>query len=269
MDTSYRQFFALTKEPFGADILRKDIMVTKALSAMEERIHYTIRMGAIALVTGEIGSGKSTSLRYVLGGLHPSEYRIIYVTASSGSILELYRQILNELATDFTSSSRVAMTKKIKQEVLDLTHGKKMKVALIIDEASLLRLDVFTELHTLTQFEQDSKPYLPIILAGQANLVDSLRYRNCLPLANRVVARSHLKGSDRETMDAYLRHHLGIAGVTRMIFDDSAVTAIHQGAGGLFRKANHLARGAIVAAARNESTTVTADHVRLSATELL
>ena len=94
MDTSYRQFFALTKEPFGADIPRKDIMVTKALGAMEERIHYTIRMGAIALITGEIGSGKSTSLRYVLGGLHSSEYRIIYVTASSGSILELYRQIL-------------------------------------------------------------------------------------------------------------------------------------------------------------------------------
>jgi hypothetical protein len=57
MDTSYRQFFALTKEPFGADIPRKDIMVTKALGAMEERIHYTIRMGAIALITGEIGSG--------------------------------------------------------------------------------------------------------------------------------------------------------------------------------------------------------------------
>ncbi|MBV5329931.1 MAG: AAA family ATPase [Chlorobium sp.] len=269
MDTSYRQFFALTKEPFSADIPRKDIMVTKALSAMEERIHYTIRMGAIALITGEIGSGKSTSLRYVLGGLHPSEYRIIYVTASSGSILELYRQILNELATDFTSSSRSAMTRKIKQEVLDLTHGKKMKVALIVDEASLLRLEVFTELHTLTQFEQDSKPYLPIILAGQVNLVDSLRYRNCLPLANRVVARSHLKGSDLETMEAYLRHHLAIAGVNRMIFDDAAITAIHQGAGGLFRKANHLARGAIVAAARNESTVVTAENVRLAATELL
>jgi general secretion pathway protein A len=157
--------------------------------------------------------------------------------------LELYRQILNELAIDVTSSSRSAMTRKIKQEVLDLSQGKKMKVALIIDEASLLRLEVFTELHTLTQFEQDSKPYLPIILAGQANLVDSLRYRNCLPLANRVVARSHLKGSDLETMEAYLR--------------------------GLFRKANHLARGAIVAAARNESTVVTADNVRLAATELL
>jgi len=126
--------------------------------------------------------------------LHPSEYRIIYVTASSGSILELYRQILNELATDFTSSSRAAMTKKIKQEVLDLTHGKKLKVVLIVDEASLLRLEVFTKLHTLTQFEQDSKPYLPIILAGQVNLVDSLRYRNCLPLANGLWPEAILKG---------------------------------------------------------------------------
>jgi len=85
----------------------------------------------------------------------------------------------------------------------------------------------------------------------------------------RVVARSHLKGSDLETMGDYLRHHLAIADVNNMLFDDIAVTAIHQGAGGLFRKANHLARGAIVAAARNESTTVTADHVRLAATELL
>jgi general secretion pathway protein A len=262
MDTSYRQFFALTKEPFGADISRKDIMLTKALSAMEERIHYTIRLGAIALVTGEIGSGKSTSLRYVLG-------RIIYITASSGSILELYRQILNELAIDVAGSSRAVMTRKIKQEVLDLTHGKKMKVALVIDEASLLRLEVFAELHTLTQFEHDSKPFLPIVLAGQVNLIDNLRYRSCLPLANRVVSRSHLKGSDLETMETYLRHHLAIAGVSRMLFDNAAITAIHQGAGGLFRKANHLARGAIVGAARNESTVVTSEHVRLAATELL
>ena len=267
MDTSYRQFFALTKEPFSADIPRKDILVTKALSAVEERMHYAIRLGAIALVTGEIGSGKSTAMRYVLGGLHPSEYRIVYVTATSGSILELYRQILGELTTNVAGSSRAVMTKTIKQEVLGLTH-KKMKVALVIDEASLLRLEVFAELHTLSQFEQDSKPYLPIVLAGQVNLIDNLRYRNCLPLATRVVARSHLKGIDLETMESYLRHHLTIAGVSRMIFDDAAVTAIHQGSGGLFRKANHLARGAIIAAARSESTEVNAEHVRVAATEL-
>jgi len=268
MNDSYRQFFALQDEPFSADIKRKDIMATPALSAVQDRVHYAIRLGAVALITGEIGSGKSTALRYVIGDFHPSEYRILYITATSGSILELYRQILSELGMDMKGASRAMMTRLIKQEIVEI-RSKKMKIVLMIDEASLLRLEVFAELHTLTQFEQDSKPFLPMILSGQINLVDNLQYRNSLPLASRVIARSHLKGIDLKTMDSYLRHHLAIAGVKRMIFEDAAVTAIHQGSGGLFRKANHLARGAIIAAAKNESATVTAEHVRLAATELL
>jgi type II secretory pathway predicted ATPase ExeA len=139
---------------------------------------------------------------------------------------------------------------------------------LIIDEASLLRLEVFTELHTLTQFESDSKPYLPIVLAGQANLIDNLQYRYAQPLASRVVGRSHLQGVDRQGMEAYLTHHLAIAGLSNCPFDDTAVTAIHQGSGGLFRKANHLARGALVVAAQEKSHTVTAEHVRCAASEI-
>ncbi len=152
---------------------------------------------------------------------------------------------------------------------MELTLGKKMKVVLVIDEASLLRLEVFAELHTLTQFEQDSKPWLPVVLAGQANLVKNLHYRTSMPLATRVVARSHLKGDDQETMAAYLKHHLSIAGVSRMLYDDTAITAIHQGSGGLYRKANHLARGALIAAAKTDSASVNAEHVRVAATELL
>jgi len=269
MDASYRQFFALQREPFGADIPRKDIMLTKFLSATQERIHYALRLGAVVLVTGEIGSGKSTTLRYVLGGLHPSEYKVISVTATSGSILEIYRQILGELGSEIASSSKAVMTKAIKQEILELTLGKKMKVVLVIDEASLLRLEVFAELHTLTQFEQDSKPWLPIVLAGQANLTENLQYRTSMPLASRVVAKSHLKGGDQESMTEYLKHHLAIAGVNRMLFDDTAITAIHQGSGGLYRKANHLARGALIAAAKTDSESVNAEHVRIAATELL
>jgi len=268
MPENYRHYFGLHKEPFAADIPRQEILVTKTLTAVCDRIHYAISLGAIALLTGEIGSGKSTALRYVIGDFHPSEYRILPVTATSGSILELYRQILAELGVENAGASRAKMTRRIKQEVLDLTLGKKMKLALMIDEASLLRLEVFAELHTLTQFEQDSKPFLPIILAGQANLIDNLSYRNSQPLASRVVARCHLSGIDQNTMQDYLLHHLKIAGVKQMLFDDAAVTAIHQGSGGLFRKANHLARGALVAAAKSQETVVSAEHVRRAATEL-
>jgi type II secretory pathway predicted ATPase ExeA len=190
------------------------------------------------------------------------------VVASTGSILELYRQILGALDLDPSGTSRVAMTRRIKLEIKDTVQNKRKKIVLIIDEASLLRLDVFTELHTLTQFESDSKPYLPMVLAGQANLVDNLQYRYAQPLASRVVGRSHLQGVDRQGMEAYLTHHLTIAGLSNSPFDDTAVTAIHQGSGGLFRKANHLARGALVVAAQEKSHTVTAEHVRCAASEI-
>jgi general secretion pathway protein A len=89
-----------------------------------------------------------------------------------------------------------------------------------------------------------------------------------MPLASRVVAKSHFVGTERDQMQAYLSHHLAIAGVKRMIFEDAAVTAIHQGSGGIFRKANNLARGALVAAAIRKEKAVNADHVRLAASEI-
>jgi type II secretory pathway predicted ATPase ExeA len=92
-----RHTFGLSEDPFGADLPRKDIMVTPVITATKERIDYAVRMGGIALMTGDIGSGKSTTLRYLIGDLHPSDYQVISVTACSGSILELYRQILGEL----------------------------------------------------------------------------------------------------------------------------------------------------------------------------
>jgi type II secretory pathway predicted ATPase ExeA len=245
-----------------------EILKTPELVAVKERFDYTIRIGAMALLTGEIGSGKSTALRYAIGQLHPSEYNPLYVTASSGSILELYRQILTEVGIDTATSSRAVLLRLLRKEIQEIVMGKKMKALLIVDEASLMRLDVFAELHTICQFQQDSKPYLPLILAGQNNLVDKLLYRDSQPLASRVVARSHLDGVKREDMQHYLRHHLAIAGINKNLFDQNAITAIHQASGGLFRKANHLARGALIAAAKLQSIAVNAEHVRVAATEI-
>ena len=268
MSAHYRTLFGLTKEPFGSELDLSELLKTPDLLAAKERFDYAIRLGAMALVTGEIGSGKSTALRYASGQLHPSEYRSLYITASSGSILEIYRQILAELAIETAGSSRAIMTRLIKREIQELVQGKKIKVVLIIDEASLMRLEVFSELHTIAQFDKDSKAWLPIILAGQNNLTDKLMYRASMPLASRIVARSHLEGVNRDDMEQYIKHHLAIAGVKQNPFEESAITAIHQGSGGLFRKANHLARGALVAAAREKSNTVTAEHVRLASTEI-
>jgi len=265
---TYRAFFGFESVPFPTDIDLENILLTDDLSGVWNRFQYAANLGAIFLITGDVGSGKSTALKYAIGQLHPSEYKVFQVTATSGSILELYKQILSELGVDKSGSSRAGLTRRIKQEFSEWIHNKKMKAILVIDEASLLRLEVFKELHTLLQFSQDTGSFMPMILAGQANLIDNLSYRKSAPLASRIVGRSHLEGIDLKNMEVYIDHQLKIAGIKTRLFDESAIMAIHQGSGGLFRKANNLARGALVAAASEQNMSINAEHVRLASTEL-
>jgi type II secretory pathway predicted ATPase ExeA len=93
-------------------------------------------------------------------------------------------------------------------------------------------------------------------------------YRTSAPLASRIITRAHMEGLTREGMQQYLLHHLNLAGIKKSLFEETAVTAIHQGSGGLLRKANNLARGALMAASDQKSMMVNAEHVRLAATEI-
>jgi general secretion pathway protein A len=161
MNETYRSFFGFAKEPFRPDPSLKDILETEEIKGVMERLGYAVRLGAIGAITGETGSGKSTALRYGAARLHPSRYRILFLTAASGSILELYRMVLGSLGIETASSSRASLLRSIRKEITHLVCEKKMKAVLVIDEASLLRLEVFAELHTLCQFEKDSLPWLP------------------------------------------------------------------------------------------------------------
>jgi type II secretory pathway predicted ATPase ExeA len=172
MSSAYRNFFGFSKEPFSSDIEIKNIIQTPEIKAINDRFDYTVKLGSIALVSGEIGAGKSTALRWIVAQLHPARFRPIWITASSGSILEVYRQILAEFEIKTATSSRATLTRMIKTQISELAQNRKLQPVLVIDEASLLRLEVFAELHTITQFEGDSKPWLPIILIGQNNLAD-------------------------------------------------------------------------------------------------
>ena len=264
----YKIFFGFTKEPFGKDVRIEDLMKSSALLGVRERFLYAVGLSAVAVITGDVGSGKSSALRFAAHGLHPSEYKILFVTATSGPVAELYKQICHALDIDALGSSKARLTRIIRATLLELID-KKQRPVLVIDEASILRLDVFAELHTITQFEGDSKPVLPIILAGQNNLIDNLMVRQSRSLASRVVARGHLEGLNQDEMNAYLVHHLAIAGVKQNLFSEQAVTAIHQGSGGLLRRANNLARGALIAAAAEKCGIVSADHVRVASTEII
>lgn len=263
-----QHYFGFTKEPFASNVKVDEIYQTPHLAAACERVLYAVKLGAVSLVTGEVGSGKSTCLRYAMSRLHPSQYRVIPVIASTGSMIEMLRQICMGLDINHSLNSLSKLAKIIRDMVSETAQRKQVPL-LVIDEANLMRLEVFAEIHTLCQFEMDSKPLLPIILVGQNNLLDKLMYHTSRPLASRIIGRSHLEGLKLKDMAGYLKHHLEIAGITEQLFSDEAILAIHQNSGGLLRRANLLAKGALIATAAEKCTVVSAEHVRVASTEII
>ncbi len=266
MDT-IRHHFGLKKDPFPQNVPVKDLYPLPSLDPLLQRVSFAVEQKAISVITGDVGSGKSTSLRYVVSTFHASEYEFISLIGGNYSPMELYRQILLSFGLTYMSFQVSLMVAKIREFLLEIA-SRKVTPLLIIDEAHLLKRSVFTQLHTLAQFEFDSRPVMPMILCGQDLLLDHLLSSSVRPLASRVLGRSHLEAIKREVMTEYLEHHIQLAGGSVKIFSQEAVFAIHQGSGGLLRRANSLAKTSMMACAVEGNHTVSADHVRIAATEL-
>ena len=265
----YREYFGFKTEPFPEDTPPSKLLKLPDMVGVKERMDYILNLGSIMVVTGEVGSGKSTAVRWSLSQYHPSEVLPLFIIANGGSVCEFYKQLCWSLDIDKQCSSRALLLKTFKNTLKEIVTSKKQKVILIIDEANLLRPDVFHEMHTVTQFDADSKKYLSIVFTGQANLIDKFTYRTSQSLASRVLAKTHISAINSDQMEEYLLHHLKIAGIKKMLFSETAVNGIQQGSGGLLRKANFLAKGGLMAAAIDGQTTVNAEHIRIAATELL
>ena len=130
---------------------------------------------------------------------------------------------------------------------------------------------MFAQLHTFIQFDFDTPDADAHDADSQSRLLDRLLFHTSRPLASRVVGRSHLEALALDDMHGYLVHHLRLADTRdgAELPRDQAVMAVHQGSGGLLRRANHLARGALMAAAREGCALVSAEHVRLASAEIL
>ena len=197
--------YGLSREPFAQDIPIKDLYPLPGLESFLERFDYAIAQRLVTVITGEVGAGKSTSLRAAVSRLHPSQYCVIPLVATSGSLMELLRQVCIN-SGDAPASSSIASTLSIVKAVFSDLAAKKQVPVLTIDEAHLLRLDVFAQLHTLVQVDFDSRTLLPIVLFGQTALIDKLLFHTSRPFASRVVGRSHLESLQRDHMAAYVAH---------------------------------------------------------------
>jgi general secretion pathway protein A len=259
--------FGFSSEPFLQDIAPEKLFPLPGLKAFLERFDYAVHIGAVSVITGEVGSGKSTTLRAAAARLHPAQYIVVPLVASSASVLEFLRQLSLQLGASPVSNSVSRMVKSV-QELLATAVAKKQHPVIIIDEAHLMRLELLAQLHALMQLPFDQKSLVPLILSGQNLLIDRLLYHTSHPFASRIVGRTLLQGLKLDDMRRYLQHHLQIVGGKPELFGEEAILAIHQSSGGLLRRANHLARGALLAAASETAPVVSAEHVRIASTEI-
>jgi type II secretory pathway predicted ATPase ExeA len=263
----YRKTYGLTRHPFEKDLKPDDLFVSVEAKELEARLNYLLQLRGIGLITGEVGSGKTSICRKVAQRLNSGLYKVFYVPLTTSNVTDTYKSIAWEMGIT-TERSLAALYKSIRQEVDRLCLELKIKPILVIDEAQYLRNDVLQNLRLLTNYEMDSQNRLCMILVGQAELRRRLSLSVHEPLSQRLVVRYHLSGLSRDELPAYLQHRLELAGTQMELFEPPALEGIFQATNGLPRKVNLLAHLSLNIAALQEASVVSADHIRSAVEEM-
>jgi general secretion pathway protein A len=263
----YRKHFALTRHPFDKDVAADDLFASTSLAELNARLKHLVDMRGIGLVTGDSGSGKTTTCRHLVAGLHTGLYRVLYVSMTTGNVMDLYKSIAWELGLPI-ERNRAALFKQIRTEVSRLCDENRQRPVLFVDEAHHLRTDLLEDLRLLTNYAMDSENRLTLVLVGHPELRRRMSMAALDALAQRIVVRANVRGLMRDEMGPYLAHRLKLAGCELPLFEPPTVEAIYQASAGLPRKANSLAHHALFAAAIGKTKTVTTEHVQAALQEV-
>jgi general secretion pathway protein A len=246
-------FFGFKKTPFGDNPDPKQLFPSQAWNQVKTRLQFLVEHHGAGLITGEVGSGKSTAARSFTASLNPNLFKVMYLHWTPGSTLDLLRQVALDLDLE-PAHYRGDLVRQISQAIVRLNQNKKQHPILICDEAQLLGHPSLEQLPLLLNFDMDSSRYLTLLLVGEPLLRRTLSLQMHEPLRQRIAVQYHLEGLSREELDAYLAHQLKAAGVTQPLFDDTARQALFQATKGILRKVNKLAMTALrLAAARKAS----------------
>lgn len=263
----YRKHFALTRHPFDKDLAPDDLFETASLCELTVRLRHLLDMRGIGLVTGESGSGKTTACRRLVAGLNTGLHRVLYVSLTTGNVMDLYKTIAWELGLP-TERNRAALFRQIRSEVSRLCAENRLRPVLIVDEAHHLRTDVLEDLRLLTNYAMDSENRLCVVLVGQPGLRRRLNMAALDALAQRIVVRAHVHGIARDELGPYLEHRLRLAGCELPLFEPPTVEAIFQASNALLRRVNLLAHHALFAAAIARAKSITTEHIQAALQEV-
>lgn len=245
----YKDYFGLKEDPFSiAPDPQFLYMSDRHREALAHLIYGMKADSGFVLLTGEVGTGKTTVCRCLLGQI-PENSEIAFILNPKLSVVELLATICDELGISYPkgSSSIKVFIDLINNYLLD-AHSQGKQTVLIIDEAQNLSVDVLEQIRLLTNLETDKRKLLQVIMLGQPELNQILDRSEMRQLAQRVTARYHLEPLSRNEIEGYLSHRLAVAGVERPLFPQATVNKLYRLTCGVPRLINLLCDRALLGA---------------------
>jgi len=260
----YYQYFGLAEAPFSIAVNPRYLFMSpRHRDALAHLLYGVGAGGGFILLTGEVGTGKTTINRCLLEQLPPDTDVAIILNPALNAI-ELLASACDELEIkhDREQHTLKALTDKLHAFLLE-NHARGRKTVLLIDEAQHLDFDVLEQIRLLTNLETNSEKLLQIILIGQPELAHNLAQPELRQLNQRITARYNLEPLNFEETEAYIQHRLQVAGMSpeRVIFPASVVRGIYAATRGVPRLINVLCDRMLLGAyGRNKSRV---DHAML------
>ncbi|GBE41699.1 putative general secretion pathway protein A [bacterium BMS3Bbin09] len=243
----YNKYFGLNDTPFSiAPDPRFLYMSEQHREALAHLMYGLNSEGGFVLLTGEVGTGKTTVCRCLLDQI-PVISTIAFIFNPKLTVEELLATICDEFEIKYpedTSSIKVFVD--LINDYLLKSHAEGRKAVLIIDEAQNLTADVLEQLRLLTNLETNQCKLLQIVLLGQPELKTKLEQPELRQLSQRIIARYHLDSLSKKDVGAYVTHRLSVAGLQKQLFPDSTITKLYQLSGGIPRIINVLCDRALL-----------------------
>ncbi|MBL0514060.1 ExeA family protein [Aeromonas media] len=264
----YTQFFGLSEPPFSISPNPKYLYMSERHGEALAHLNYGLQDGGgFVLLTGEVGTGKTTVSRCLLQQL-PAETEIAYILNPSLTERDLLAAICDEFQLPYAEEASLKQLFDLIRDHLlaNLAAGKRSVV--LVDEAQHLLPGVLEQLRLLTNLETDEKKLLQVVLIGQPELQQMLRQPLLRQLAQRITARYHLLPLSCQDVDAYVRFRLQVAGCVQPIFTPRAIQTLHRLSGGIPRLINLICDRALIAAFARGSHKIAHGDISLAAYEV-
>src|SRR6056300_336665 len=247
----YHHYFGLSDAPFSIAVNPRYLfMSARHRDALAHLLYGVGSGGGFILLTGEVGTGKTTINRCLLDQL-PDNTDLAIVLNPALSAVELLATVCDEFEIEYPRDtlSLKRLTDALHGFLLN-NHAAGRRSVLMIDEAQHLDFDVLEQIRLLTNLETNDEKLLQIILIGQPELTDKLARPELRQLNQRITARYNLQPLNLDETGAYIRHRLEVAGLKgdRKLFEQAAVKQIHALTRGIPRLINVLCDRALLGA---------------------